>query len=518
MSKDDFFISPREQAKQVRDKCPSAYALTINEAIRINRIDSLIWQFFSNHPEFVKEQEVGISQATGQPIKKGVYVYDDTSIGMIKDQLRRRRINLDNAYAMAERILSGHWFYIIGIFNPSGDPSKAMMSLYVDGEDKGAISRDAFPSFYEIYEAEEYTNAEGLRQALRLDDDCKLICPGELNTLRLIKFIAEGTVEPVDIVEGYMAIKSLPQTTALANIGSMALSKAQYDELNETFTVMAATGVRVTLKGDMIKPKRWVSLDKLWRQINNVAHDTRYVSKVIKFSLDDYMRLRGLKNRKQAREQLTEDNEEFAELWLDYGNGGRGSRIVEAKPYIKNSESIYYLTDTAFIMLSSNASTQYYPEYLMSLTGNAYMIGAFIEDHIRRNIGNPNETRISIIRLLESTTLPLASEVQPKHYRLRIIEPFFSNLSKVVNSGGISYRIVHGGGNPLSSLEETEVHYDYNLFASCLIEITKESEPKEYTKLRQQRLTEAKAREEGKLKGVRKKAEAKAMGKPIKKS
>lgn len=520
MSNDDIFISPREQVKRVRAKCPSAYALTVNEAIRINRVDMLVWQFFNNHPEFVKEQEIGTAQ-DGQPVKKRVNVYDDESIGLIKEMLRRRRVSLDNTIAITERVLSGNWFDVIGILNITGDPDKSMMGIYVNGKYEGAISREEYPSFYEIYEAEGYSNAEGLRQALRLGNDYKLLCPGELNTLKLIKFIAEGAVEPVDILEGYMAIKSLPQTTALANIGTTAISQAQYDELNEMFRIMSSTGVRIMLKGDMPKPTRWVSLDKLWRQINNVAHDTRYMSKVIKISLDDYMRLRKLKSRKDARKQLNEDNEEFSELWINDGSGNRGFRVVESKPYIKNSEAIYYLTDAAFIMLSSNSSVQYQPEYLMSLTGNAYMIGTFIEDHIRRNIGNANEMRISVMRLLESTNLPLASEVQPKHYKLRIIDPFFANLNKVAEGGGFTYKVVHGGGAILSKGEETEVHYDYNLFASCLIEIHKESEPEYYSELRKQKLIEAEARARGKLKGIeeaaKKKAKAQAEGKPIKK-
>ena len=327
MSNDDIFISAREQIKQVRAKCPSAYALSVNEAVRINRVDMIVWQFFDSHPKFVKDQEVGISQ-TGQPIMKRVNVYDDESIGLIKEQLRRRRISLDNTIAIAERVLSGNWFDVIGILNLSGDPDKSVMGVYINGKYEGAISKEEYPSFYEIYEAEGYNNAEGLRQALRLGNDYKLLCPGELNTLKLIQYISEGAAEHTDILEGYMAIKSLPQTTALANIGSTAISQAQYDELNEMFKIMSSTGVRITLKGNMPKPTRWVSLDKLWRQINNVAHDTRYMSKVIKISLDDYMRLRRLKSRKDARKQLNEDNEEFSELWINDGVGERGFRVV----------------------------------------------------------------------------------------------------------------------------------------------------------------------------------------------
>lgn len=535
MSNDDIFITPSEQAKQVRAKCPSAYALTVNEAIRISRIDTLIWLFFDTHPEFIREQEVGTAQ-DGQPIKRYARVFDDNSVQMIKAQLRRHRISLDNAYAVAQRVLTGHWFYLIGILNLTGDPSQGLMSVYLDGESQGAISREEFPSFYEIYEAEDYSNAEGLRQALRLEDDYKLLCSGEWESLRLIKIIAEYVSTPVTVYkqqEGYLTIKSTPQTTALIGIGSKSIREAEehYDELNDMYTLTSTSGQHLYIKGRLITSKERVSLDKLLTQFNYKALETNYSSKVITITLDEFMEARKLKDRRDAREELKKVIELSYNVSCEFeGRDDKGKpykisvRYLQAKGTIDNSVATFMLTDIYFDHLKSSGSIAYRPKAYLAMDGksdNAYAIGVFLSDQRRRNLESNKADRVSIGKLLEVTSLPSAKDINTKYYRRQIILPFFDALNKAAHAGGFTYQIVHAGGTPLDQQEAVNVQYDYPLFIASLIQPTWDTEPEYYTELRQRKDKEAQARARGKLKGIesaaKKQAEAQAAGKPIKK-
>jgi len=535
MDNDDIFISQREQAKQMRAKCPSAYALTLNEANRISRIDNLIWQFFDTHPEYIREQEVGISQ-DGQPIKRYARVFDDNSVQMIRAQLKRHRISLDNAHAVAQRVLTGHWFYLIGILNLSGDPAQSLMSIYVDGESEGAISREEYPSFYEIFEAEDYTNADGLRQALRLGEEYLMLCPGEWEYLRLIKVVAEYTSTPVTVYkqqEGYLTIKSTPQTTALIGIGSRSIKEAEgsYDELNDMYTLTSTSGQHLYIKGRLITSKERVSLDKLLTQFNYKALETNYSSKVITITLDEFMEARKLKDRRDAREELKKVIELSYNVSCEFeGKDAKGKpykisvRYLQAKGTIDNSVATFVLTDIYFDHLRSSGSIAYRPKAYLAMdsrSDNAYAIGVFLSDQRRRNLESSKADRVSIGKLLEVTSLPSAKDINAKYCRRQIIRPFFDALNKAAATGGFTYQIVHAGGTPLTKQEAVNVQYEYPLFITSLIEPTWDTEPEYYTDLRQRKDKEAEARRRGKLKGIesaaKKQAEAQAMGKPVKK-
>lgn len=527
MAKDDIIVSVRDQAQQVRAKCPSAYALTVNEAIRVGRIDLLIWQFFNSHTEFMKADISEEEIAAGKHPKYS-RVFDDTSVSLIREIFDRRRISLTNAKTLADRVLSGHTFEIVSMLRLNTE-EPVLSGIIKDGIYQGIISREEFPAFYDVYEAEDINNAQALREALGLSGEYLMLCPGEEETLRLIKIVAEYTSQPVTVVqqhEGYITIKSTPQSTALVSVGGDAIRNARYDDINEHFSMITATGQNLFIRGKALTSSERVSIDKLLRQINSKSLMNNCQDQKVEITLDEFMELRGLRDRKEARKQFNKaiDLLYNVSYELDDGKHKISVRYLQIKATIDNSRAVFLLSDPFFKQLRDNGSIDYSPKGFLRMDGksdNAYAVGMYLSDQRRRNIGKGDSYRVSIGKLLEVTDLPSASGIDSKYYRRQIIVPFFNALNKAASEGNFEYRIVHSRGDTLTAEEKNNIMYDYSIFISCLIEPTWHDEPDYHKELRQRKQTEAEARERGRLKGIesaaKKQAEEKILGKPIKK-
>ena len=507
----ELILTPQQLIKKARAVCPAAYALSVNEALRVQRFDDLVWQFFDTHPEFRRVERLGEGDNAHTKI---VNVYDDKSIDLLKQFFTVKRLSLSNAYALALRVLSNPWFEVLSVFN-NGDTTKHQAALNTSEGYKGNID-EANEAFYTLWLNNRYeNNAHLLRDALKLNDSYLYLCVGERDILQLIKLVSEyNTPFTTTQEEGFVAIKSIPQSTALIGVGKKSIEQAKYDKLNEFLDVISTTGEHIYIRGKQLQPSNgseFVNLDKMNRQIIAMLHKNGYTSKMITLSLDDYMAFRDVHNRKDARKQFEKDLSLLYEVSLNYN--GIESRYLQTRAKIQNSKVLLILTDLYFESLRANNSIAYIPQEFFSLTGNAYKIAIFLADNRKRNIGKVNENRVSIAKLLEATSLNLVEKIEPKYYKRQIIDPFFNALNKAA-AKGFSYSIVHRGGAPLNQLEQFEIHHNYLLFISCLIEVKWDKEPEHYKALREDKSSEAAARKRGRLKKIE--AHAKS-DKPIKK-
>lgn len=512
----ELMLTPQQRIKRARAKYPEAYALTVNEAIRVQRFDSLIWQFFDTHPEFRRIEHIGEGDRQRDRV---VYLYNDDSISLLKAFFTVKRLSLANAYALASRVLSQPWFEVMSVLYVGDNKPQGQASLNTSDGYKGIILED-WREFYKVWSLDDESNAQPIREALKLDDTYLYLCTGERDILQLIKGIAEYDNAPFTTTqeEGFIAIKSTPQSTALVSIGEKAVLEAKYDELNELFDILSSTGEHVYLRGRQLNSNEFISLDKLLRQINSVLHQCGYMTKAITITLEEFMEFRGLSDKKAAREQFERAIALLYEVSLNYN--GLESRYLQTKARIHNSKVALILTDLFFESLRVSGSVALIPQGFFSLdgkSGNAYKLGITLSDNRRRNIGKPNENRMSIAKLLEATTLNLADKIEPKYYKRQIIEPFFTALNKA-SAKGFSYTLVHRGGTPLTPLEQFEIHHNYELFISCLVDVVWDKEPEYYKSLRERKVVEAEAHKRGKIKGIEAKAKAESQGKkPVKK-
>lgn len=509
----ELMTTPQQRIKRARAKYPDAYALTANEAIRVQRFDSLIWQFFDTHREFVKTEWREEDTEKKYPIYRNLY--NDESIALLKQFFTVKRLSLANAHALANRVLSQPWFELDSILNLNHDDSSEAYLHTSDGR-HGRLSLEDWPEFYAVWDIRDDSNAQPIREALRLDSSYLYFCTGERDILQLIINIAEYDNAPFTTTQedGFIAIKSTPQSTALVSVGERAVIGAKYDELNELFDVISSTGEHVYLRGRMLKADEFVSLDKMVRQINSILHQGGFMNKAITITLDEFMEFRVLTDRRAAREEFERAISLLYEVSLNYN--GIESRYLQTKARIQNSKVALLLTDLFFESLRVSGSVAFIPKGFFALKGkggNAYKIGITLSDNRRRNIGKDNENRMSIAKLLEATTLNLADSIEPKYYKRQIIEPFFTALNKAA-AEGFSYTLIHRGGIPLTKLEQFEIHHNYELFISCLIDVQWYKEPEYYKSLRERKIDEAEARKRGRLKKIEAEARSK---KPVKK-
>ena len=499
MAADSLFTHMRARETERRELCPQAYALTANETMRVKRIDFAIFLFFDAHREFV-----GVSrEAEGDRPAAYHNIYNDESIALLQSTFKSKRISLSNAAKIAERVLNGRWFTLDSVVYRDDDGEQRYY-LSTDGERKGVISRDEWPEVYRVLD-EQRDNAEALRDALSLEAGYLYIDSSDLQTLRVIKHISEYASQPftAPTQAGYIAYKSTREATALMTVGNSALKAARYDDANERYDLITSTGVKIYLRGKLISKRAFVSMDKLLRQLMNKAYDSGFKSREVALTLDEFMRLRRLTDRKEARKQFSQVAIDLSNTVIEVRENYKGekgkSRLPilgkqwepddDSKSPIVNSSIVFMFNADFFEPLRASQSIGYLPEGLLAIDGksdNAYTIGVCVWDDIRRNLGKgKREGRLKVLTLLKATSLPAAEDINPKYYKRQIMEPFLAALSKAASAeyGNFTYTIYNADG--VTEADLFEIRFNYALFSSCVIEARLNNEPEAYTQLRQ---------------------------------
>lgn len=496
-------LTIKSHETRIRELCPQAYALTANEAMRLKRIDFAIFQFFDAHREFIGvSREAERDADTGEYIRPAAYhyIYNDESIALLRSTFKSKRISLDNAAKLADRVLSHKLFAVDNIVSIDDNEIEVeTYALYVKDGYVGQLERAVYPEFYKVWDEYRDSNAEALRLALRLEAGYLYITTYEINILRIIKHISEYTSQPftAPMQSGYIAIKATRESTALAAIGRAALNAATYDEINEAHNLTAAIGTEIRLRGKLIGKRAFVSVDKLQRQLLDKACKSGFTSSEIELSLDEFMQLRQLTDKKSAREQFKRAADDYYEVSYEAVSDTGRVRIrpLDAQAILNYGKAVFSFSSKFFDAHKRNGSLEYIPEAYFALSGNndvnTYSVGIYIYDYTRRNLGKPNENKIKVTTLLEVTSLPSAAEIDSKYYKRQIIEPFFKALSKAATLGGFKYSLALSGGKPLSDRDSVNAHYDYDLFSDCVIVIQWIKEPEYHSQLRERKQAEA---------------------------
>lgn len=225
----------------------------------------------------------------------------------------------------------------------------------------------------------------------------------------------------------------------------------------------------------------------------------------IRLNLDDFMEMRGLKDRKEARKQVDKDLETLFNARLSWSeNTGRGKpksyidmRLIESKGI--NRGVIAVKLTSSFAELLEGYYPMPYAKQTLKLSGkynpNSYYFMNRIQQHKNMNIGKKNENLISVQTLLDTTPdIPTYEEVAEKNRRYRelIIEPFERDMDALDET--LTWEYCHSNGVPLT--DEELANMDYYTFEKLLIQIYWRAYPDQTERLERKfrRITEAKGK------------------------
>ena len=230
----------------------------------------------------------------------------------------------------------------------------------------------------------------------------------------------------------------------------------------------------ITKNGEISTPAKKV-LDIATLIFTNNGHNPS-----IKFSLDEYMTLCGLSDKKRAREQVNAALEVLFDMRISYDDSKKGNkrtnyldmRIIDAKG-IKNGIAYLRLVPLYVEMLEKVAKQSAMPYRLDILKAskgtqnrNAFYIARKMQEHRFMNSGKPNERKISIRTLLEAAPF-LATEEEVRagnrNFTDRITKPFMADLEEACVALGIGtegYELHYAGGEMIPDNELTELNYE----------------------------------------------------------
>ena len=189
------------------------------------------------------------------------------------------------------------------------------------------------------------------------------------------------------------------------------------------------------------------------------------------------LEIRGLKDMKELKKQITSaaallddmnftgqlGNGDFDKLAITQGD----TSIIQGYLYVNINEKFLDGLRSSKQEMLYNPALQRLPSI-----GFSYGFARLFEEHKRRNAGEPNENRLAVATLLESSPYPVYEDLADKGQAgQKIIEPFLKCFDKIEEQGFFSYRLCKRGGEDLTEEENMRCLTDYNLFSSLLVEI-----------------------------------------------
>ena len=234
---------------------------------------------------------------------------------------------------------------------------------------------------------------------------------------------------------------------------------------------------------------------KLTKQVPYLATAEQIIKgRRVSLSLDEYMSLCGLTDRKEARKKLISSLEVLYNLsmkWpekskiIDPQTGRRKYRIVPWDIRVlegKYGEAI--ITDNKIEVDFSVKIAEYLSQaYIMQINlqvlaidtnkfRHAYSLAIKLYSHYSQNAGKYKHVRISVESLLKACPeMPRPEEVKSRHYSQQIIDPFEENMNALQEAGNIEeWHYCNSGGEALT--DEQLRDYDFNDWLHWLVEYT----------------------------------------------
>lgn len=244
--------------------------------------------------------------------------------------------------------------------------------------------------------------------------------------------------------------------------------------------------------------------------------ETGAKSPAVALSLEEYMKKRGLKDKKEARKQVTDDLETLFNATISFKEKRKKGqeqdfhdiRIIDSKGIRKGIINVTF--GTAFYNILLGYPIMPYPAQLWELNSkrnpNSFYLLRKIAEHKNMNVGKKNEDIIAVKTLLAvAPNLPSYEEVMNTDRAIsrRIIEPFERDMDALEDT--LTWTYCHSNNTPLTDEELSSMSYD--TFISLLIKIDWKQYPDQTARLKRkaERIEQA---EQGKKRKTSKKKKA----------
>ena len=243
-----------------------------------------------------------------------------------------------------------------------------------------------------------------------------------------------------------------------------------------------------------------------------ILTDSGAKSETVRMSVDYFMELRGLKDRKEAKKQMATCadllfktaltwQEKIGDKLVPYA----GVNIADSWMWAdKKKTAIDFTFGSTFLKVMRNYPVMYYPPQLWLLNSkknpNSYYLLRKISEHKNMNVGKNNENIIAVKTLLANApNLPSYEEVMEtkgKQLTQRIIEPFQRDMDALADT--LEWEYCHSNEKPLKQDELDNLNYE--IFITLMVKTNWKYYPDQTARL------ERKAERQEKAKATRKRA------------
>jgi len=303
------------------------------------------------------------------------------------------------------------------------------------------------------------------------------IFPEQAPTIRQ----AIAKVERAEVSEGYKDYSAIRQgisTNTLTKLRTTAGRGLTIDEVTGAATIKNGNFILTISKYDKLAGLK-TSTYQLLDAITIALTESGAKNPTVILSVDDYMKRRGLKDRKEARKQLTADLNVLLKTSLSWEEKRGKSSIPFAGVNVtdswiwadKKKTSVAYTFGQTFFKVLLGYPVMPYPAQLQTLNAkrnpNSYYVLRKITEHKNMNIGKKNENLIAVKTLLAAALFPSYDEVMRTDRALarRIIEPFERDMDAL--EATLSWNYCHRLNEPLTDAELATM--DYATFEGLLI-------------------------------------------------
>lgn len=313
----------------------------------------------------------------------------------------------------------------------------------------------------------------------------------------------------------FSTIRQGTATNALTKIKPSTKRNTIIDTITGTATITQGN-LSITIP-DFTKLKGFrTSTYQLLDALTVALTETGAKSPVVALSLEEYMKKRGLKDKKEARKQVTDDLETLFNATISFKEKRKKGqeqdfhdiRIIDSKGIRKGIITVTF--GTVFYNILLGYPIMPYPAQLWELNSkrnpNSFYLLRKIAEHKNMNVGKKNEDIIAVKTLLAvAPYLPSYEEVMNTDRAIsrRIIEPFERDMDALEDT--LTWTYCHSNNTPLTDEELSSMSYD--TFISLLIKIDWKQYPDQTARLERkaERIEQA---EQGKKRKTSKKKKA----------
>lgn len=334
------------------------------------------------------------------------------------------------------------------------------------------------------------------------------------NLKELIKNIGineENTDKLAELKEQINKIKESITEEQLKTIEARNFSKIRQGTATNTLTKVKANTKRNTIMDPITKIAKIMQKDfcitipnfmkftgfrtstyQLLDALTTVLTETGTKNPTVVLSLEEYMAKRGLKDKKEARKQVTEDLDALFNTTISFKEKTKNGqtrdfqdiRIIDSKGIRKGIINVSF--GMTFYKILSGYPVMPYPAQLWAINGkrnpNSFYLLRKISEHKNMNIGKKNEDIISVATLLQiSPNIPAYEDVMKanEHPTRRIKEPFERDMDALKET--LTWTYCHSNNTPLT--DEEIKNLNYNTFIKLLVKIDWNQYPNQISRL-----------------------------------